>query len=217
MVAMRNTLRTSLMLVLPFLLGLAVMFYLNGGSVNEAKVESGKSDKSPYVGQEKRGIKSLSTEDIKALELGQGTAFDGMAKTAELSGYPGSKHVIEFGDKLSLSSAQEQEVKDLFESMKKEAIGLGKKIISVESEMSTKFDKKDQDKKSLDKLLSQSAELYGKLRLVHLSAHLDMMEILNEKQINKYITLRGYDIEDPCGKAPEGHDPKMWKKHNDCG
>ena len=35
---------------------------------------------SPYAGQEIRGIKSLSQEDIEGLLAGEGTPFGGMAK-----------------------------------------------------------------------------------------------------------------------------------------
>jgi hypothetical protein len=45
----------------------------------------------PYADQQTRSIKSLSEEDIAALLNGEGM---GMAKAAELNGYPGPKHVL---------------------------------------------------------------------------------------------------------------------------
>ena len=40
----------------------------------------------PYAGQQTRAIKALSDDDIAALRAGEGM---GMAKAAELNGYPG--------------------------------------------------------------------------------------------------------------------------------
>jgi len=31
-----------------------------------------------------------------------------------------------------------------------------------------------------------------------------------------YNELRGYSSDDPCENVPEGHDPEMWKRHNNC-
>ena len=47
---------------------------------------------SDYVGEESREIKSLSPKDIAALKEGSGW---GLAKAAELNGYPGPIHVLE--------------------------------------------------------------------------------------------------------------------------
>ncbi len=52
---------------------------------------------SKYIGQENRKIKSLSSEDIESLETGTGDAFGGLAKLAELNGYPGPRHVLDLG------------------------------------------------------------------------------------------------------------------------
>jgi hypothetical protein len=46
---------------------------------------------SPYAGQQARPIKAVSDEDIAALRKGEGM---GMAKAAELNGYPGPAHVL---------------------------------------------------------------------------------------------------------------------------
>jgi hypothetical protein len=46
----------------------------------------------PYAGQQARSIKALSDEEIAALRKGEGM---GMAKAAELNGYPGPVHVLQ--------------------------------------------------------------------------------------------------------------------------
>ena len=45
----------------------------------------------PYAGQQARAIKALSDDDIAALRKGEGM---GVAKAAELNGYPGPAHVL---------------------------------------------------------------------------------------------------------------------------
>ena len=56
----------------------------------------------------------------------------------------------------------------------------------------------------------------AQLRFVHLSTHLKTPDILTLEQIKLYNELRGYSADDPCTNIPAGHDPEMWKKHNNC-
>jgi len=55
----------------------------------------------------------------------------------------------------------------------------------------------------------------GALRLVHLSRHLKMVDILTDHQVAQYNILRGYGA-DPCAATPEGHNEAMWRRHNGC-
>src|SRR4051794_40771771 len=57
----------------------------------------------PYSGQQARSIKALSPENIAALLTGEGM---GMAKAAELNGYPGPAHVLALAKELNLTEAQ---------------------------------------------------------------------------------------------------------------
>ena len=61
----------------------------------------------PYAGQQARTIKALSDEDIAALRKGEGM---GMAKAAELNGYPGPIHVLTLSSELKLTDSQRQQV-----------------------------------------------------------------------------------------------------------
>jgi hypothetical protein len=69
---------------------------------------------SPYAGQQTRAIKALSPEDIAALRNGEGM---GMAKAAELNGYPGPVHVLALTAQLGLTENQQQRVTAIFERM----------------------------------------------------------------------------------------------------
>jgi hypothetical protein len=72
---------------------------------------------SPYAGQELRGIKALSQEDIEGLLAGTGIPFGGMAKPAELNGYPGPRHVLDAVEarEFELTSGQQEQIEALYE------------------------------------------------------------------------------------------------------
>lgn len=55
----------------------------------------------PYAGQQTREMKAISDDDIAALLKGEGS---GMAKAAELNGYPGPAHVLALAKELKLSN-----------------------------------------------------------------------------------------------------------------
>jgi len=98
----------------------------------------------------------------------------------------------------------------------KEAIELGNKLIEYEKELNNRFSEKNINEKVLEELLIKISETYKSLRYTHLSAHLKTPSILSEDQIKKYNKLRGYSSDDPCVNIPQGHDPVMWRKHNNC-
>src|SRR5262245_14563335 len=58
---------------------------------------------SPYAGFEKRTIKALSDQQINDLRAGLGLS---LALAAELNGYPGPRHTLEFAKELTLSEEQ---------------------------------------------------------------------------------------------------------------
>lgn len=169
--------------------------------------------KSEYAGQEKREIKSLSETDIEELKNGKGW---GLAKAAELNGLPGPVHLLEMKDEIDLSAKQLRAVEDLYENMKQEAIPLGIELIEVERELNNHFANRTITDERLRELLERAALIQEKLRYVHLSTHLKTPSILRPGQISLYNQLRGYSSDDPCENIPQGHDPDMWKKHNNC-
>ena len=166
-----------------------------------------------YAGQQDRQIKSLSAEDIEELKAGKGW---GLAKPAELNGYPGPSHVLELKTQLALTPQQEAGIKDLFDQMKASAVPLGLKLIDLERDLDELYISKKVNAQNLEELLLKIGEVRSRLRFAHLSAHLKTVEILSKEQVAKYNELRGYGKLDPCKNVPEGHDPAMWKKHNGC-
>jgi len=158
------------------------------------KETASSSVHSPYAGQEVREIKALSLEEVKKLLAGSGTPFGGMAKPAELNSYPGPLHVLdayEVGE-FELTEQQLQQVKAAYDEMHLVAIRLGKQLINVEKEIDSAFANKKITEEFLRDKVSESAKLYGELRIAHLRAHLSMVNILTPQQINLYDKLRGY-------------------------
>ena len=171
------------------------------------------SFKSNYIGQEKRDIKSLSESDIEELENGKGW---GLAKAAELNGVPGPAHLLEMKTEIGLSQEQIGQIEILYQNMQQQAIPLGIKLIEYERELNTNFANRTITEEVLRGLLQKIAQVHEQLRYVHLSTHLKTPDILTAEQIDLYNKLRGYFSDDPCKNIPEGHNPEMWKRHNNC-
>lgn len=177
-----------------------------------AGVEADEDYTSEYLGEEHRAIKSLSADDQEALRTGAGW---GLAKAAELNGLPGPLHVLQMGAEIDLRPEQEQSVQAIYDAMKTEAVNIGLKLIERESELDAAFAGGQIDESTLRRLVMEIADLRGRLRYVHLAAHLETPRVLSEEQIDCYYELRGYS-NDPCAQVPQGHDPEMWRRHNGC-
>ncbi len=143
----------------------------------------------PYAGQQHRIIKALSEEEIAALLKGEGL---GMAKAAELNGYPGPLHVLTLARKLELSPTQRQQIRAVFDRMSAAAKPLGTELVAHERMLDQAFAKSEI---TPDRLAAETAaigELTGRLRSVHLAAHFETRALLNPAQIALYQYLRGY-------------------------
>ena len=144
---------------------------------------------SPYVDQLESAIRGLSQEEIDGLLAGEGLGY---ARSAELNGYPGPRHVLDMGSELKLNSEQTTNITTIFESMKKDAIALGQEIVDTESLLSQSFSDKTISEEHLQTQLEHLTSLYSKLRQVHLQAHLSVTSLLNPEQLVQYQVLRGY-------------------------
>lgn len=143
----------------------------------------------PYLGQQVRAIKALSEEDTASLLKGEGI---GMAKAAELNGYPGPAHVLAFGKELRLSDEQRQRVQSIFDHMHTRAVALGTKIVERERALDQQFAKGEVTAGDIAAETAKIAALQGQLRSVHLEAHLETKPLLNPHQLTLYQQLRGY-------------------------
>ena len=144
---------------------------------------------SPYAGQESRDIKALSPQEIADLTAGRGM---GLAKAAELNGYPGPAHVLEMGAALDLTADQRKQTEALFAKMQARAIAVGSELIDEERALDAKFAAHTVSADELARSLARIATLQRDLREVHLHAHLDQNALLTPAQIAHYNELRGY-------------------------
>ena len=168
---------------------------------------------SPYAGMESREIKSLSAKDIENLRTGRGW---GLALAAELNGVPGPSHLLELQEELGLSPDQIASIAAIFAAMQAEAQTAGERLIAAETAIEAAFRAGDLTPETLLDLIDTAAAARAELRFIHLSRHLETPPLLTVAQIARYNDLRGYGAADPCTNVPEGHDPAMWRRHNNC-
>jgi Spy/CpxP family protein refolding chaperone len=147
---------------------------------------------SPYAGQEARSIKSLSDEEIRGLLSGSGM---GLAKAAELNGYPGPAHVLELGSELKLTPEQRAATEALFASMQSKAARLGAALVAEERRLDELFRERSVTSDSLAAQLTKIGALQAEVRGAHLEAHLAELRILTPAQTAKYASLRGYTVQ----------------------
>ena len=143
----------------------------------------------PYAGQQQRSVSSLSSEDIAELEKGAGW---GLAKPAELNGYPGPLHILELADKLDLSAAQRATIERTFAEMNGEARRLGVALIAAEKGVDALFQQANVTPQLLGERLAASESIRADLRSTHLAAHVAVTPLLSQAQKELYAELRGY-------------------------
>jgi hypothetical protein len=145
-----------------------------------------------YRDQDNREIKALSNADIESIQQGKGL---GMAKPAELNGYPGPRHVLDMDEELGLTPDQQAEMTLLYEVMQARAIALGERYLEAEQHLEQAFRKKDVNPASLRALIDVSAQALADLRYEHLGTHLETVKSLSRHQVSTYNQLRGYDAD----------------------
>jgi hypothetical protein len=145
---------------------------------------------SPYAGEETREIKSLSRSEIDGHLQGHGMGY---AKAAELNHYPGPRHVLDLANELALTKEQIEQTQAIFGRIKTQAIDLGTQLVKKEAELDQRFAGGSIDATSLGALVTDIATLEAKIRIAHLSAHLEQKALLSNEQVTLYDKLRGYD------------------------
>lgn len=158
-------------------------------AIPQLLVAGQSSPSSAYSGQESRVIKSLSDQEIDALENGNGMGF---AKAAELNHYPGPRHVLDLSEQLGLTLSQQSRTQALYEDMRATAVRAGQELLRAEGDLDLLFSGGDAGAASLEANLNRIGRLRAKLRFVHLEAHLRQKRILDLSQVEKYDLLRGY-------------------------
>lgn len=155
---------------------------------------------SPYREQRAGEIRGLTPEEIADFRQARGM---GLARAAELNGYPGPRHVLdaEREGQLHLSPDQVRTVTRLFGAMVTDAKRVGELILGEERDLEQEFRAGTIGEADLRARLARIAALQGELRVIHLKTHLETRAALADHQIRRYNELRGYAA-GPAG-APE--------------
>ena len=155
----------------------------------------------PYAGQQTRQVSSLSDEEVKNFLSGRGM---GLAKSAELNGFPGPAHVLELESALSLSVEQKTKVVNAFNAMQSNAVDLGVRYVAAETAVDSAF-QAGSAPTEIAVAVAEANRLLGEIRMSHLKAHLEITPLLTPAQRAKYANLRGY--------AGQSGDPNATPQH----
>ncbi|MBI4277205.1 MAG: hypothetical protein HY660_02015 [Armatimonadetes bacterium] len=158
-----------------------------------------QASRSPYAGQLDSPIRGLSPQEVDDLRGGRGAGF---ARTAELNGYPGPRHVLDLRAQMQLAPAQVRRTEAIFAEMEAEAKRVGDEVLRVEARLSDAFARGAASSADVEALTGDAGRLYGQLRAVHLRAHLQMKAVLSAGQVARYNEFRGYR----SAAAPGGGD-----------
>ena len=114
----------------------------------------------------------------------------GMARYADLNGYPGPKHVLEMQEELGLSEAQVKQMEAIFDEMDGKAQAKGEAIVTAEKRLSRLFEVGVASEETVRLLSTDIGRMRGELRAIHLSAHLQAAAVLDASQKARYTELR---------------------------
>jgi Spy/CpxP family protein refolding chaperone len=157
------------------------------GSSESATEET--SSEQPYAGLQERTIKALPQEKVEDLLARRGAGY---VLAAELNHYPGPVHVLDLADQLDLTAEQEQTAQEIYSAMQEEVKPLGRDLVELEERLDRAFRNEEIDEEELARIIGEIATVEGRLRAEHLSAHLELKEILDPEQVATYDRLRGY-------------------------
>lgn len=136
-------------------------------------------------------IRSLTVEEIRGLRDGEGM---GLARVAELNGYPGPTHVLEAAreGKIHLDAGQHEAIEKIRAAMKAEAQALGREILALEAKLEAGFRERRLTETELARQIEEIGSRRAALRLAHLRAHFLTAGLLHPEQIEHYTRFRGY-------------------------
>ena len=137
-------------------------------------------------------IRGLPAEEVEDLRQGRGM---GLARAADLAGYPGPRHVLDAAatGRLPLTADQLETVRRLFDTMSAEARRLGARILDEEAGLEAAFREGTIGEAELAARVDRVGALRAELRRVHLRAHLQTRALLDADQLARYAELRRHD------------------------
>jgi Spy/CpxP family protein refolding chaperone len=135
-------------------------------------------------------VPGLPPAEVADLLEGRGA---GLARVADVLGYPGPRHVLDAwsAGQLSLEPAQVARIEAIFAAMAREAQGLGARVVDAERALAAALQAEPAATRTVDAHVARIAALRGALRGVHLRAHLETRAVLDPAQLARYAELRG--------------------------
>jgi hypothetical protein len=177
--------------LVPAIAAILVMLPAMGASQHSHPGHQPPSGRSPYREQHAAGLRGLSAAEIDDLRAGRGM---GLARAAELNGYPGPRHVLDAArdGSLTLSAEQRRKIESVFAGMEREARRVGLQVIAEEQALEAAFGRGGVSESELTDRVRRVAAVQSELRAVHLRAHLATHAVLSDEQVRRYNELRGY-------------------------
>lgn len=163
----------------------------------------------PYAGQQEGVVRGLSDAEIAGYREARGM---GLARPADINGFPGPLHVLELHEALGLSAEQRDAVQALYDRMRGEASALGEEFLARYAELEAAFRSGTITPETLAERTAEIGRIEGALRETHLRYHLLTRAILRPEQIAAYAQLRGYATEHQPGMTHQPgitHQPGM--------
>ena len=114
-----------------------------------------------------------------------------MAKAAELNGYPGPRQVLALAKELRLTEAQAYQTNAFRDRMSAAARPLGAELIDRERLLDQLFATGEITPERLTAETTAIGDIQGRLRAVHLAAHLETRAILTPEQVAQYNQTPG--------------------------
>lgn len=139
-------------------------------------------------------VKTLGQAEVDELLAGTGM---GLARPAEMNGFPGPRHVLDLADSLSLTPEQRASVQGIFERMQARAATLGRAVVAAEGALDSLFAGGGAVDPALAERVEAVEALRAELRIVHLRAHVETKALLTMHQVHAYDRLRGYRDQPP--------------------
>lgn len=130
---------------------------------------------------------ALNAEAVAQLLNGDGM---GLARPAEMNGYPGPKHLLERATELALTTEQQKQLAAVRQQVLDRARPLGRSIVNAERALDGAFKAGTLTEGELQKQVQAIGALQAELRAVHLQAHLLAKPILTPEQVRKYYAQR---------------------------
>ncbi|MDP8923129.1 MAG: DUF305 domain-containing protein [Chloroflexota bacterium] len=148
-------------------------------------------ERSPHAGtfDPNSTIRALTPSEIADIRAGAGA---GLARAAELNGYPGPRHVLDLADRLGLSEEQRLAVQGVYDRMAATAPAAGQRFLDAQARLEEDLRAGTLTTEVLPTRITEAGQLQSALQSIHLEAHLATAAILTPEQIAAYDDARGY-------------------------